>query len=606
MSNKQIKALIRIIITAILMITAFLCRIFIVKYLLFIIAFIIIGYDVIISAFRNLFRGHVLDENFLMSIATIGAFAIDEYTEAVFVMLFFKIGELFEGYAVGKSRKSISQLMEIRPDIANVEKDGKIIEVDPQDVKKGNIIIVKPGEKIPLDGTVIEGTSSVNTTALTGEALPQDVQIGDDVISGCININGVLKIKVSCEFEESTVAKILELVENSVDNKSQSEKFITRFSKYYTPIVVVLAILLTAIPTVFYPESFSENLKRSLMFLVVSCPCALVISVPLAFFGGIGFASKQGILIKGSNYLENLAKCKTFVFDKTGTLTKGNFTVQKIVTFSADENELLEIACATEYFSEHPIALSIKEKCKKQIDEREIKNAEEIPGKGVSAIIKGKKVFVGNDKLLKTLGINTPEIHEIGTVLFVSDEKELLGYIVISDTIKDDAKDTVAKLKSLGIKDIKMLTGDKKSTAEYFSKETGITSYEAQLLPQEKVKALDRIDDCFCFVGDGINDAPSLKKADIGIAMGALGSDAAIEAADVVIMDDKLSKIPEAITISQKTLKIAKQNIIFALAIKFIVLVLSASGLGTMFLAVFADVGVSVIAILNAMRMLKK
>ena len=606
MSNKQIKALIRIIITAILMITAFLCRIFIVKYLLFIIAFIIIGYDVIISAFRNLFRGHVLDENFLMSIATIGAFAIDEYTEAVFVMLFFKIGELFEGYAVGKSRKSISQLMEIRPDIANVEKDGKIIEVDPQDVKKGNIIIVKPGEKIPLDGTVIEGTSSVNTTALTGEALPQDVQIGDDVISGCININGVLKIKVSCEFEESTVAKILELVENSVDNKSQSEKFITRFSKYYTPIVVVLAILLTAIPTVFYPESFSENLRRSLMFLVVSCPCALVISVPLAFFGGIGFASKQGILIKGSNYLENLAKCKTFVFDKTGTLTKGNFTVQKIVTFSADENELLEIACATEYFSEHPIALSIKEKCKKQIDEREIKNAEEIPGKGVSAIIKGKKVFVGNDKLLKTLGINTPEIHEIGTVLFVSDEKELLGYIVISDTIKDDAKDTVAKLKSLGIKDIKMLTGDKKSTAEYFSKETGITSYEAQLLPQEKVKALDRIDDCFCFVGDGINDAPSLKKADIGIAMGALGSDAAIEAADVVIMDDKLSKIPEAITISQKTLKIAKQNIIFALAIKFIVLVLSASGLGTMFLAVFADVGVSVIAILNAMRMLKK
>lgn len=606
MSNKQIKALIRIIITAILMITAFLCRIFIVKYLLFIIAFIIIGYDVIISAFRNLFRGHVLDENFLMSIATIGAFAIDEYTEAVFVMLFFKIGELFEGYAVGKSRKSISQLMEIRPDIANIEKDGKIIEVDPQDVKKGDIIIVKPGEKIPLDGTVIEGTSSVNTTALTGEALPQDVQIGDDVISGCININGVLKIKVSCEFEESTVAKILELVENSVDNKSQSEKFITRFSKYYTPIVVVLAILLTAIPTVFHPESFSENLRRSLMFLVVSCPCALVISVPLAFFGGIGFASKQGILIKGSNYLENLAKCKTFVFDKTGTLTKGNFTVQKIVAFSADENELLEIACAAEYFSEHPIALSIKEKCKKQIDEREIKNAEEIPGKGVSAIIKGKKVFVGNDKLLKTLGINTPEIHEIGTVLFVSNEKELLGYIVISDTIKDDAKDTVAKLKSLGIKDIKMLTGDKKSTAEYFSKETGITSYEAQLLPQEKVKALDRIDDCFCFVGDGINDAPSLKKADIGIAMGALGSDAAIEAADVVIMDDKLSKIPEAITISQKTLKIAKQNIIFALAIKFIVLVLSASGLGTMFLAVFADVGVSVIAILNAMRMLKK
>ncbi|MBP3330492.1 MAG: cadmium-translocating P-type ATPase [Clostridia bacterium] len=606
MSNKQIKALIRIIITAMLMITAFLCRIFIVKYLLFIIAFIIIGYDVIISAFRNLFRGHVLDENFLMSIATIGAFAIDEYTEAVFVMLFFKIGELFEGYAVGKSRKSISQLMEIRPDIANIEKDGKIIEVDPQDVKKGDIIIVKPGEKIPLDGTVIEGTSSVNTTALTGEALPQDVQIGDDVISGCININGVLKIKVSCEFEESTVAKILELVENSVDNKSQSEKFITRFSKYYTPIVVVLAILLTAIPTVFHPESFSENLRRSLMFLVVSCPCALVISVPLAFFGGIGFASKQGILIKGSNYLETLAKCKTFVFDKTGTLTKGNFTVQKIVTFSADENELLENACAAEYFSEHPIALSIKEKCKKQIDEREIKNAEEIPGKGVSAIIKGKKVFVGNDKLLKTLGINTPEIHEIGTVLFVSDEKELLGYIVISDTIKDDAKDTVAKLKSLGIKDIKMLTGDKKSTAEYFSKETGITSYEAQLLPQEKVKALDRIDDCFCFVGDGINDAPSLKKADIGIAMGALGSDAAIEAADVVIMDDKLSKIPEAITISQKTLKIAKQNIIFALAIKFIVLVLSASGLGTMFLAVFADVGVSVIAILNAMRMLKK
>ncbi len=606
MKSKRNKNLIFIIVSAVLLVAAVITEYFPLKLALFIVSYLLVGYDVIINAFKNLFRGHMLDENFLMGVATIGAFAIQEFEEAVFVMLFYKLGELFEGYAVGKSRKSISSLMDIRPDIANIERDGEIVEVDPYDVNIDDIIVVKPGEKVPLDGIIVEGASSLNTNALTGESIPRDVCVGDEIVSGCINVNGLLKIKVTKKFDESTVAKILELVENSVESKSKSEKFITRFSRYYTPIVVVSAVLLTVILTIISPESFSENLKRGLMFLVVSCPCALVISVPLTFFGGIGSASKNGILIKGSNYLENLAKCSTFVFDKTGTLTKGNFTVQKIESFFIEKDELLELACGAEYYSDHPISVSLKNECKKVFSKDEIEGTEEISGHGVSAFVNGRKIFAGNEKLMQSIGIKTPKIHEIGTIVFVSDEKTLLGYIVISDNIKPDTEEAIQKLKKLGIRNTVMLTGDKKEVAEVISEKIGIDSYKAELLPQNKVNELRKIDGSFAFVGDGINDAPSLKIADVGIAMGGLGSDAAIEAADIVIMNDSLMKIPEAISISKKTLKIAKQNIIFALAVKFLVLALSAVGVGTMFLAVFADVGVTFIAILNAMRMLKK
>ncbi len=604
MSRSQKISIVRIITSAVMLLGAVLFRINTVKYILFIAAYIIAGYDVMIKAFKNIFHGHMLDENFLMGIATIGAFAIGEFEEAVFVMLFYKVGELFESYAVGKSRKSIASLMDIRPEIANLEKDGVITEVDPYDVKSGDIIVVKPGEKIPLDGTVIDGISSLNTTALTGESLPKDVSKGDEVFSGCININGVLKIKVTREFEDSTVSKILELVENSIDSKSKSEKFITRFSKYYTPAVVISAVLLIVILTIISPKNFSENLKRGLMFLVVSCPCALVISVPLTFFGGIGSASKKGILIKGSNHLEDIAKCSTFVFDKTGTITKGNFSVQKIVSYKLPEDELLELACGAEYYSEHPISLSLKAKCTKKFNESEIQFAQEHPGHGVSAVVNGQKVYAGNSKLMDSIGISVPKTDEIGTIVFVSDESQLLGYIVISDSIKDDSAEALEKLRQLGISKTIMLTGDKKEVAKSISEKLKISQYKAELLPQQKVEALKEIDGNFVFVGDGINDAPALKTATVGIAMGALGSDAAIEAADVVIMDDNLTKIADTINISKKTIKIANQNIIFALTVKFVVLVLSAFGLGTMFLAVFADVGVTVIAILNAMRMM--
>lgn len=605
MSKSQKISIVKITVSAVLLLSAVLCSAYVLKLVLFVTAYITVGYDVMIKAIKNIFHGHMLDENFLMGIATIGAFAIGEFEEAVFVMLFYKVGELFESYAVGKSRKSIASLMDIRPEIANLEKDGAIVEVDPYDVKLDDIIVVKPGEKIPLDGTVIDGVSSLNTTALTGESLPRDVSTGDEVISGCININGVLRIKVTHEFEDSTVSKILELVENSIDSKSKSEKFITRFSKYYTPAVVISAVLLTVILTIVSPKSFSENLKRGLMFLVVSCPCALVISVPLTFFGGIGSASKKGILIKGSNHLEDIAKCSTFVFDKTGTITKGDFTVQKTVSYKLPENELLELACAAEYYSEHPISLSLKTKCTKKINENEIQSAQELPGHGVSALVKGQKVYVGNSKLMDSIGISVPHTDEIGTIVFVSDESELLGYIVISDSIKEDSAEALEKLRHLGISKTVMLTGDKSEVAKSISDKIGITQYKAELLPQQKVEALKEIDGNFVFVGDGINDAPALKTATVGIAMGALGSDAAIEAADVVIMDDNLTKISDTINISKKTIKIANQNIIFALTIKFIVLALSAFGLGTMFLAVFADVGVTFIAILNAMRMMR-
>lgn len=605
MSKKQKTNLVLIIVSAVLFVLALICPIYILKLSLFLASYLIAGFDVIKKAVINLCHANVLDENFLMTIATVGALCIKEFEEAVFVMLFYKIGEFFENYAVGKSRKSISSLMDIRPDVANLECDGDIIETDPYDVQVNDIIVIKPGEKIPLDGVIIEGNSSIDTSALTGESIPRDVGVNDEVISGCVNFGGILRVRVIKEFEESTVSKILELVENSVDSKSESEKFITRFSKYYTPIVVICAVLLVIILTIISPENFAENLKRGLMFLVVSCPCALVISIPLTFFGGIGGASKKGILIKGSNHIENLTKCETFVFDKTGTLTKGNFSVQKIHSEKISEDELIKLASGAEYYSNHPISVSLKEKCKVDFSKEDIKDVEEIAGYGVKATVCGERVYVGNEKLMKSADINFPEVHDIGTIVYVSNENEFLGYIVISDNIKDTSKTAIERLKKLGIKKTVMLTGDKKSVAENVAKKLKIDEYKAELLPHEKVSAIKEIKENFVFVGDGINDAPALKTANVGISMGKLGSDAAIEAADIVIMNDDTEKIADAIEISKKTLRIAKQNIILALSIKFIVLILSAIGLGTMFLAVFADVGVTVIAIINAMRMLK-
>lgn len=605
MSKKQKTNLILIIVSAVLFVLALICPIYILKLSLFLASYLIAGFDVIKKAVINLCHANVLDENFLMTIATVGALCIKEFEEAVFVMLFYKIGEFFENYAVGKSRKSISSLMDIRPDVANLECDGDIIETDPYDVQVNDVIVIKPGEKIPLDGVIIEGNSSIDTSALTGESIPRDVGVNDEVISGCVNFGGILRVRVIKEFEESTVSKILELVENSVDSKSESEKFITRFSKYYTPIVVICAVLLVIILTIISPENFAENLKRGLMFLVVSCPCALVISIPLTFFGGIGGASKKGILIKGSNHIENLTKCETFVFDKTGTLTKGNFSVQKIHNEKISEDELIKLASGAEYYSNHPISVSLKEKCKVDFSKEDIKDVEEIAGYGVKATVFGERVYVGNEKLMKSADINFPEVHDIGTIVYVSNENEFLGYIVISDNIKDTSKTAIERLKKLGIKKTVMLTGDKKSVAENVAKKLKIDEYKAELLPHEKVSAIKEIKENFVFVGDGINDAPALKTANVGISMGKLGSDAAIEAADIVIMNDDTEKIADAIEISKKTLRIAKQNIILALGIKFIVLILSAIGLGTMFLAVFADVGVTVIAIINAMRMLK-
>ncbi len=606
MNKKQKKELFLIVTSVIFFVLALIFPNSQAKLCLFLTSYIIVGFDVIRKAFLGITHGHILDENFLMSIATVGAFCIKEFEEAVFVMLFYKVGELFESYAVGKSRKSISELMNICPDIANVEVDGEIQECDPYDVEVGNIIVVKPGEKIPLDGIVVEGNSTLDISALTGESLPRDVGENDEIISGCVNLSGALRIKVTKEFTDSTVSKILELVENSAQSKSESEKFITRFSKYYTPIVVIFAVILVSVLTLLNPQSFAENIKRGLMFLVVSCPCALVISIPLTFFGGIGGASKKGILIKGSNHIEDLTKCSVFVFDKTGTLTEGNFTVQKIVSENLSEKELIKLAAGAEYYSNHPISVSIKNRCDVQFSKDDIKDVEEIPGHGVKTTVYGKKIFVGNEKLMKKIGINTPKINENGTIVFVGEEKNLLGYIVISDSIKKTSTSAIKRLKELNINKTVMLTGDKASVAKSIADELSIDEFKAELLPQNKVSEINKINENFAFVGDGINDAPALKTATVGIAMGALGSDAAIEAADIVIMNDDPEKIADCIEISKKTMRIAKQNIIFALTIKFAVLIFSALGLSTMFLAVFADVGVTVIAILNAMRMLKK
>jgi len=579
---------------------------------LFIISYLVVGFEILKKAVRNIFRGKVFDENFLMAVATIGAFAIGEFPEAVAVMLFYQVGELFQSYAVDKSRKSIASLMDIRPDYANIEKDGKIEKVDPDEVKIGDIIIVKTGEKIPLDGVVVEGRSSLDTMALTGESVPRVVKTEDEVLSGCINKDGLLKIRVTKEFGESTVSRILDLVENASSKKSKSENFITKFAKYYTPTVVIIAVLLAFIPPIILKDfsTFSVWLYRALSFLVVSCPCALVISIPLSFFGGIGGASKMGILIKGSNYLEALANTETVVFDKTGTLTEGIFEVQDIYAEGIEKDELLRIVAHAENYSNHPIAKSVKKAYNKEIDEKIIKNPQELSGKGIWAKIDEKDILVGNEKLMLEEKIDFKKCDEVGTILYVAIDKKYVGYVLIADKIKQDSPKTIRELKAMNIKETVMLTGDKKEVGEYVAKKLNMDKVYTELLPDGKVEKVEELlkqkseKGKLVFVGDGINDAPVLTISDIGVAMGGLGSDAAIEAADIVIMTDETSKISKAINLSKKTMRIVRENIIFAIFVKIAVLVLTAFGASTMWEAVFADVGVSVIAIINALRML--
>lgn len=579
---------------------------------IFVVSYLIVGYEVVKEAITNIFKGKVFDENFLMAIATIGAFIVGEFPEAVAVMLFYQVGELFQSYAVDKSRKSIANLMDIRPDFANMKCNGKIEKVNPEKIKIGDIIVVKPGEKIPLDGKVTYGESLIDTSALTGESVPRKVKIGDEVISGCINKNGLIEIEVTKEFGESTVSKILDLVENASNKKSKSENFITKFARYYTPTVVIIAVILAIIPPLIFSDTkFIDWLYRALTFLVVSCPCALVISIPLGFFGGIGGASKMGILIKGSNYLEALANTEIVVFDKTGTLTKGIFEVQKIENIEISKEELLKYVAYAENYSNHPIAMSVKKAYNKEINSKNIGKTEELSGLGIKAIVEEKEILVGNEKLMKENNIEYKKCNDIGTILYVAINGQFKGYIVIADEIKEDSLGTISSLKNMNIKKTVMLTGDKKEVGEHISKKLGIDKTYTELLPDGKVQKVEELlkekdtKAKLAFVGDGINDAPVLAMSDIGIAMGGLGSDAAIEAADIVIMTDEPSKLVNAIKISRKTMRIVKENIIFAIGVKIAVLILSAFGISTMWEAVFADVGVSVIAIINAMRVLK-
>ena len=580
--------------------------------ILYLIPYLIIGWDVLWRAVRNIAHGQVFDENFLMALATVGALAIGEYPEAVFVMLFYQVGELFQSYAVDQSRKSITALMDIRPDYANMEgPDGQLEQVDPEDVAVGDTIVIKAGERIPLDGVVLEGSSTVDTAALTGESLPRQVESGDDVISGCVNLSGLLKVQVTKAFEESTVAKILDLVENSASKKAKAENFITKFARYYTPIVVLAAVALAFLPPLLTSIQWVDSIQRALNFLVVSCPCALVISVPLSFFGGIGGASKDGILVKGGNYLEVLARTEIVVFDKTGTLTRGVFNVTAIHPDHCDQGQLLELAALAECWSDHPISRSLKEAYGREIDAARVSSVEEVAGRGVKAVVDGHTICAGNDKLMEDIGVSWHPCHRVGTTVHVASDGVYLGHIVISDEVKPDAKEAVAALKAAGVRKTVMLTGDAQAVGEDVAKQLGLDEVHTQLLPADKVERVEALlkevspKGALAFVGDGINDAPVLSRADIGIAMGGLGSDAAIEAADIVLMDDKPSKIAHAIRIARRTLAIVKQNIVFALAVKLLVLVLSAVGLVSMWAAVFADVGVSVIAILNAMRALK-
>lgn len=614
MNKKMKKKLWKIIISAILFALAFVfkAQYELISSVMFTVSYIIVGYDIVIKALKNITRGKVFDENFLMTVATIGAFCIGELPEAVAVMLFYQVGEMFQDYAVDKSRKSVAALMDIRPDYAVVVRDRYAKKVSPDEVKIDEIILVKPGEKIPLDGIVTEGKSTLNTLALTGEALPRSVDVGDEVLSGSINNDGVLKIKVIKEFGESTVSKILDLVENASSKKSKSENFISKFAKYYTPVVVIIAVMLGIFPPLLFKQPFNIWVYRALSFLVVSCPCAIVVSVPLSFFGGIGASSRMGVLVKGSNYLEALSKVEVIVCDKTGTLTEGVFKVQKIVANGVSENELIKYAAYAESFSNHPISLSLKEAYGDKIDDKKVSDVKEISGKGVYAKVEGKEILVGNEKLLKENGIEFPTSNEIGTIVYVAINHEYAGFIVISDKIKEDTYIAIDLFKKNNVKKVVMLTGDKKSISEAVSKELNLDEYHSELLPQDKVEIVERLmkekaeEGKLLFVGDGINDAPVLALSDIGIAMGGLGSDAAIEAADVVVMTDEPSKIAGAIKISKKTMRIVKENIIMALAVKISVLVLVSIGIATMWSAVFADVGVSMIAVLNALRILKK
>lgn len=616
MTRKQKKMTIRIGISVVLLIAAVLVPYEGVwRFALFLPAYFVVGWDVLWKAIRNIAHGQVFDENFLMALATVGAFCTGffgegEYPEAVFVMVFYQVGELFQSYAVGKSRKSISALMDIRPDYANVERDGKLVQVDPEEVSVGDVITIKAGEKVPLDGVVLEGTSQVNTSALTGESLPRQVEPGDDVISGCINQSGLLRVQVTKVYEESTVAKILDLVENSSSKKAKAEHFITKFARYYTPIVVLCAVIVAVVPPLFV-GGWAGWVEKALIFLVVSCPCALVISVPLSFFGGIGGASRQGILVKGGNYLEVLAQTELVVFDKTGTLTKGVFNVTAIHPEQYSESALLELAALAESYSDHPISRSLKEAYGKELDASRIGQVEELSGRGVRAQVDGKTVCVGNDKLMEEIGVKWHPCHRVGTTVHVAVEGVYAGHIVISDEVKPDAKEAIAALKTQGVKETVMLTGDAKAVGESVARDLGLDRVYTQLLPGDKVEKVEELlrekspKGKLVFVGDGINDAPVLSRADIGIAMGVLGSDAAIEAADVVLMDDKPSKIAKAMEISRRTLRIVRQNIVFALGVKVLVLLLTPFGLANMWEAVFADVGVTVIAVINASRALQ-
>ena len=579
---------------------------------IFILSYLIVGFEILRKAARNIFRGKVFDENFLMAIATLGAFGIGEFPEAVAVMLFYQVGELFQDYAVDKSRKSIASLMDIRPDYANIIRDGKEERVNPDDVKIGNTIVIKPGEKVPLDGVIIDGKTTLDTKALTGESVPRDAEKGDTVLSGCINLSGTIKMEVTKEFGESTVSKILDLVENASSKKTKSENFITKFAAYYTPIVVIIAVILAIVPPLIIEgASFQDWLYRALSFLVVSCPCALVISIPLSFFGGIGGASKMGVLVKGSNYLEALLKAEIMVFDKTGTLTEGVFEVQNVEPVGISKEELLKVAAYAEHYSNHPISKSIKKAYNKEIDEKEIIDSQELSGMGIEAKIGKQNVFAGNEKLMNEKRIEFTKCTHVGSVVYIAIDGKYVGHIVIADKIKEDAKRTIEELRKNNIKQTVMLTGDRKNIGEAVAKEIGIDKVYAELLPDGKVEKVEELlktkspKGKLAFVGDGINDAPVLAMADIGIAMGGLGADSAIEAADIVIMTDQPSKIISAMKLSKKTMRIVKENIIFAIAVKVLVLILTAFGLSTMWQAVFADVGVSVIAILNALRALR-
>lgn len=616
MNKKQKKMLIRIIIAAVLIVVfSLLPAEGYLRFVLFMIPYLVIGYDILKKAFKGILNKQVFDENFLMAVATVGAILLGDYSEGVAVMLFYQIGELFQSYAVGKSRRNISELMDIRPDYANIEKDGTLEQVDPDEVEIGTIIVVQPGEKVPIDGVITEGTSTLNTSALTGESLPRDAKAGDEVISGCINMTGLLKIRTTKEFGESTVSKILELVENSSSRKSKSENFISKFAKYYTPAVCYGALALALIPPIVLlimgkPAVWGDWIYRALTFLVISCPCALVISIPLSFFAGIGGASNQGILVKGSNYLETLAQTKYVVFDKTGTMTQGVFEVSGIHHNEMPDEKLLEYAALAECSSSHPISKSLQKAYGKPIDRNRVTDIEEISGNGVIAKVDGISVAAGNTKLMNRLGIAYQDCHHVGTVVHMAIDGKYAGHILISDIIKPHAKEAIAELKKAGISKTVMLTGDSKRVADQVAEELGIQEVYSELLPADKVSRVEELlnqkseKDKLAFVGDGINDAPVLSRADIGIAMGALGSDAAIEAADIVLMDDDPLKISKAIKIARKCIRIVYENIYFAIGIKILCLILGALGIANMWVAIFADVGVMILAVLNAIRTL--